>query len=83
MTAIYQPETRTLRQIKRDYHRSFHPPLRQRFKVATGRVGRAIARGMVYLLLSLVVGFFLHFAVGPLLAGISVPVLLLILILNG
>jgi len=89
MTAIYQPETRTLKQIKRDYHRSLHPPLRQRFKVATARVGSTIARGMVYLLAAVVISlaaivaaFFLHAVFAPLLVGLSVPVLLLLLLLK-
>jgi hypothetical protein len=74
-------ETRSLAQIRRDAARYDYPS--PSLKSGIARIGRAIARGFVYLLLALVVGFFLHFAIGPLLAGISVPLLLLILILNS
>jgi hypothetical protein len=87
---IVAPETRTLKQIQLDYHRSLHPAPSHgigtcltRASAVIGRIGAAIARGIVYLLLALVMAFFLHFVLGPIVAGLSVPVLLLILILNS
>jgi uncharacterized membrane protein YoaK (UPF0700 family) len=43
------PETRTLKQIQRDYHRSLYPPLRQRLRTASNRV----IRGILYVLLAI------------------------------
>lgn len=39
-------ETRTLKQIKRDYHRSLHPSPRQRLQATSDR----ILRGTLYLI---------------------------------
>ena len=58
-----------------------------RIIVGLARLGAGIiaviVRCICYLLLALAVAFFLHFVIGPLFAGISIPVLLLILILNS
>lgn len=73
MDNTYQPEVRSLKQIKRDYHRSLHPSPRQRLKAA----GDRILRGALYLVL-LAVGAVALYALG-LHAALSILIVLVVL----
>ena len=72
------PETRTLKQIQRDYHRSLYPPLRQRIQAAYGRV----TRGIILALLA-IAGLAVVYAVGFHTVVMAIFVLILLSFFTG
>lgn len=76
----YQPETRTLKQIKRDYHRSVRPPPLTQAIRGLVRGLRILARG-----LAIILGIIIFCAVcGGLVHALGlVPFLLLCLLFQG